>query len=371
MIAGLHMVKSERPGKPVRWYIYAWRGGPKIRVAEQPTRPRLTPEDVAAVAAAQADAHKDTKPSNHVAGVISRYRISEHWTGLAPNTQRTWGLALDRIEAQWKEVPIAVLADPRARARIVEWHEALAKGNARGADIAKDVLGHLFDWAIDKGLVTNNPALKMKNRYRRQDRASVIWLPNDLEAINAVADQPLRDAIALAALTGLRRADLVALSWDEVDDFGIYRTAAKRSKGKRFRVTLPRVNGLGELLDELQQRPRREGVGTVLVNSHGKSWTGDGLASSFYGARLKANDGTGIWHIERDPRRGEVRIAKRLHDLRGTFATKLMTKTGHPLTDREIANLMGWSETQVGDIRKRYVDEKAIVVALARRLEAG
>ena len=29
---------------------------------------------------------------------------------------------------------------------------------------------------------------------------------------------------------------------------------------------------------------------------------------------------------------------------------------------------MGWSETQVADIRKRYVDDTAIVVALTKRL---
>lgn len=107
----------------------------------------------------------------------------------------------------------------------------------------------------------------------------------------------------------------------------------------------------------------------MLVNSHGKSWTGDGLASSFHDARAKANDGQGIWHVERDPLTGdETRIAKRLHDLRGTFATKLMTAPGKPLTDRDVASAMGWSEQQVSEIRKRYVDDRAIVVAMANRL---
>lgn len=372
MIAGLHVVKSERPGKPVRWYIYAWRGGPQIRVAEQPTRPRLTPEDVAAVAAAQAEARKDVKPSNNIAGVISRYRKSKFWTELAPNTRKTWGVALDRIEAQWKDVPIAVLADPRARARIVEWHEALAERNARGADIAKDVLGKLFDWAINRGLINNNSAHNMTNLYRATNRAEVIWLPEDLQAINEVAEQPLRDAIALATMTGLRLADLVALRWDEVGDQSIQRIAAKKSRGKRFRVIIPIFPKLRILLDELRQRERQADVRTVLVSSYGTSWSEGGLGSSFYSARKRANGGSGIWHVEMDPKTAEpTKIAKRLHDLRGTYATRLMTQMRSPPTDREIANLMGWSEAQVGDIRKRYVDDKAIVVALARRLGAG
>ncbi|MGN6270274.1 MAG: tyrosine-type recombinase/integrase [Sphingomonas sp.] len=372
MISGLHVVKSVRPGKPIRWYIYAWRGGPKIRVVEQPTRPRLTPEDVAAVAAAQAEAHKTEQPASHIAGVIGQFRRSKFWNELAPNTRKTWGVGLDRIEKQWKDVPIAALADPRARPKIIKWHRALAEGNARGADIAKDMLRRLFDWAIDEGLATHNPAEKMQNLYRRVDRASVIWLPEDLEAIYAVASQPLRDAMSLGSMTALRRDDLVSLRWDEVGDLAIQRIAAKRSRGKRYRVTIPRLPHLNALLDELRTRPRETGVETVLVNSYGKSWTGDGLASSFYGARAKANGGNGICYVERDPSTGkEQRIPKRLHDLRGTFATHLMTQLKSPLTDREIADVMGWSEQQVGDIRKRYVDDKAIVVALTRRLGQG
>ncbi|ESQ89179.1 hypothetical protein [Asticcacaulis benevestitus] len=59
---------------------------------------------------------------------------------------------------------------------------------------------------------------------------------------------------------------------------------------------------------------------------------------------------------------------KRLHDLRGTFATRLMTIPGERLTDAEIADLMAWSVQQVSEIRRRYVDGAAIVVALEKRL---
>ena len=38
------------------------------------------------------------------------------------------------------------------------------------------------------------------------------------------------------------------------------------------------------------------------------------------------------------------------------------------LTDREVADLMSWSEAQVAEIRKRDVDDSAIIVALTRRL---
>ena len=45
-----------------------------------------------------------------------------------------------------------------------------------------------------------------------------------------------------------------------------------------------------------------------------------------------------------------------------------MTHPTARLSDREIADLVSWSEPQVAEIRKRYVDDSAIVVALTRRL---
>ena len=60
--------------------------------------------------------------------------------------------------------------------------------------------------------------------------------------------------------------------------------------------------------------------------------------------------------------------SKHLHDLRETFATKLMTLPGGGLTNFQIATVMGWSEAQVATIRKRYVDEAAIIVAIGERI---
>ncbi len=37
-------------------------------------------------------------------------------------------------------------------------------------------------------------------------------------------------------------------------------------------------------------------------------------------------------------------------------------------TNFQIANVIGWSEAQVATIRKRYVDEAAIIVAIGERI---
>lgn len=45
-----------------------------------------------------------------------------------------------------------------------------------------------------------------------------------------------------------------------------------------------------------------------------------------------------------------------------------MTLPGGGLSDSQIAMIMGWDEKQAAAIRKRYVDEAAIVVAIGKRI---
>lgn len=368
MKAGPHIVpKRLKSGKV--WYIYAWRGGPFVRKADGARTPKLTPDDWAKITAARAELAHD--PTETVGKALTAFRASVYWKGLATGTQKTWGAALDRIEAKWGKAPLKALDDPRMKPKVVAWRNSM-EATPRTADISVMVLSKLFEWAVLEGHMTHNPALGVPTIYRPEGRAAVIWLPQDLEAIKSAAEQPLQDAIDLAVLTGLRRADLVGLRWDEVGDLAIHRTAAKRSRGKRYTVSLPMLPELDLLLGALRERPRKPNVETVLVNSFGKPWTGDGLASSFHDARKRANDGAGIWHTERDPITGEEqRTPKRLHDLRGTFATRIMTQTKATLTNSEVAGIMGWSVEQVDQIRKRYVDDKAVVVELTRRLSGA
>ena len=74
MIKGLQFIKSARPGKPVRWFVYAWKGGPRIMTAEGPRKPNLTPDALQAYQEAKAP-----RPKHTIAGLISEYRRSEEW----------------------------------------------------------------------------------------------------------------------------------------------------------------------------------------------------------------------------------------------------------------------------------------------------
>ena len=102
-------------------------------------------------------------------------------------------------------------------------------------------------------------------------------------------------------------------------------------------------------------------MNTILVNSFGKPWSAAGFGGSFGRVR----DHASILHV--DPESGETKT-KHFHDLRGTFCTRLILQV---LSDQDAAQIMGWSPDQVAGIRRSYVDQRQVVVAIAARLRGG
>ena len=70
-------------------------------------------------------------------------------------------------------------------------------------------------------------------------------------------------------------------------------------------------------------------------------------------------------HIDTDT--GQAR-PKHFHDIRGTFCTKLILAG---LSDQDAAEIMAWSPEQVAGIRRCYVDQRHVVVAIGERLRGG
>lgn len=345
-----------------RWYVYAYKGGPRIHVHEGPRKPKSLPPDALRSLAAANEA-RCAEPEHIFRHVIREWQRGE-WPNLSGGTQRVWQSHVALIEARWGEFPYAIWNDSRMAAKVVKWRDE-RKHIARTADIGVTVLRAILKWAKLNGFVTLNVAADIPQIAQSADREDIIWTDDEIAQFEAKAIEKglpqLVDVIRLAALTGLRRADLVTLTFDHVGEFAVSKTALKKSRKKRRKATIPMTDELEALLAELQARKRREGVNTVLVNSRGQPWSEPGLTGSF--GRIR--DAVGIFHVDEET--GKKR-AKHLHDVRGTFCTMLIAEC--ELTDEQAATIMAWSKERVGNIRGTYVDGARVVVAIGERIRA-
>jgi integrase len=128
----------------------------------------------------------------------------------------------------------------------------------------------------------NSEEASVPTLYRGGNRAEIVWTEDDIAIfIKAVQKEVhIADGLRLAALTGLRRQDLVTLTWANMEKFALVKKALKSSRRKRRYATIPRMPELDALLKELCSRYRQPGVEMVLVNSYGRPWTGDGFGGS-------------------------------------------------------------------------------------------
>lgn len=326
-LKGLHVVRSKG-----RVYCYAWRGGPRIHAQIG------TSEFHAAFAEARNPlADLDTK---RLSAWITLYKASDDYKRLADTTRRVWAPWLDLIRDEFGDLSIRQFDRPKIRVDIRRWRNRW-KDRPRAADTGKQVLSRVLSYVVAEGGLAGNPCEGLPNLYQ-SNRAEIIWDVGSLERLCKAASPEVGNAARLAALTGLRQADLLKLAWSHVGANAIEMTTGK-SRGKRTAI-IPLTRDLKRLLKSL---PRCSTV--ILTNSEGRPWRGFG---SSWNKAMKAS--------------GLSDSGLHFHDLRGTAATNFF-RAG--FTTREIAQTLAWSEEKVERLIDRYVKRDEILRDRIKRMD--
>lgn len=328
------------------YYAYAWKGGPLIakgtgadKDAARADLERLLsqPDAMAKLAAAkEAQVIRPAPSVNYIDGLISAFLKSREFAKIKPRTQREYKGYLEAFRAEFGDWRTSLFEDPRIAQDMADFRDSAA--GDRSGDLRMSVVSRLFSWARGRGITNARPTDTIE-RIHLADRSDVIWDDASLEKLLAVASPDLSRAIHLAVLTGLRLGDLITLPWSAASDIAIQVRTSKCGK----RVVIPITDDLRTLLASI---PKRSPV--ILTSSTGNAWTADGLKTAFQRARIKA----GISGL-------------RWHDFRGTAVTRL-AKTR--LTIRDIARIMGWSESRVEAIFERYVSVDALALDMLKRM---
>lgn len=312
-------------------YWYAWKGGP--RLDGEPGSPEFVKSFTAAAKA------RKTPAAGNLAGLVKRYRAAPEFTRLAKSTQDEWRRWLDRIEAhKIGSLELSALGERRVREHLLAWRDTYAD-RPRAADYGAQVLGRVLGWSKGRGLIDLNHFDDVEQLHRAE-RADQMWTGDEIARFCAAASPEVGRALRLACATGLRRGDLIVLTWEQVGDTAIVLKTGKT----RAVATIPLILPARTVLTEIG-RSR----GPVLLNTRGKPWSADGLENRIIKAKGAA----------------APKIDKHLHDARGTFATELRLAG---LTRDEIASVMGWESQRVERLLSRYVDNERIVRSIADKL---
>jgi integrase len=317
-----------------RVYWYAWRGGPRLRGEEGSSEFWASYNE--------AIEQRRLPEPGRFRSLVTLYRASADFQKLAPSTKLQWGPWLDRVGTHFGTLSIAAFDNPKVRPIIRQWRNKYAD-TPRAADMGMQVLSRVCAYAVDPlGKLMVNPCEGIKALYSA-DRSAIIWTDADIVRIKQSCTAEIAHAIDLAAATGLRRGDLLRLSWSHVHEHEIVIPTSK--SGRRVDARIPLYADLRAVLARIPKRSP-----TVLTNSRGRPWKGgDGLGTGFI--RAKKDAGIGDLHF---------------HDLRGTAATRFYVAG---LDKRVIAEILGWTEGSVDNIIRKYVDRAAATKAVIRLLD--
>src|SRR6266478_134005 len=204
-----------------RTYHYAWRGGPRLR--GEPGSPEFMASYNEAVES------RRTPDLGRFKSLVTLYKASGDYKGLAESTRRHWSPWLDRIGNYFGDLRIAQFDRPeKIRPIIRKWRSQWAD-KPRTADYGLQVLSRVLSYAVDPlGRIAGNPCEGIKQLYS-VDRSEIIWTDADIAELKKSCSSDIAHAIDLAACTGLRLGDLVRVSWSHLreDEGAIVMTTSK------------------------------------------------------------------------------------------------------------------------------------------------
>jgi len=284
-----------------RWCI-DYRGGEGKRIREAVKSARTRGEAVIALQRRVTQAFEDKfnpsrKPQRLTFADFSKMFID----GYAKKEKTSWQtdeFRLNKIKPFFEGVAMAEIDE----AKILDLREhRLGEGRGR-LTVNREValLKKMFSWAVDKGLVKENPARRVKMFSEKDTARDRVLSPEEEERLHRELPGHLRLFVFTGLHTGLRLGELLGLAWASVD-FERKRIKVERTKSKRVRFV-----GLNSALAaELESLKQTQEEKTRFVFP----FTRRGLRTGFENAcrRAKVEGFT-------------------FHDLRRTFGTRLLER---------------------------------------------
>lgn len=180
------------------------------------------------------------------------------------NTMKGYNAAYKKIVTFWGDTP---MEDITAQ-QVTSWLNSFDMAQKTIKNILL-VFRQIYNYAYVNYGVQNNPALHLRSPKGKGKRERDFPSPEDIRIVNENTDKPFGLMAYMALYTGLRRGELCALTWEDIDfDQKVIRVnkstywtddhvphikVPKTASGERF---TPLTDSLAELLLPLKKRPQ-------------------------------------------------------------------------------------------------------------------
>ncbi|HLN24751.1 MAG TPA: tyrosine-type recombinase/integrase [Patescibacteria group bacterium] len=324
-----------------RWRHYYRRKGFRQALDGQPGTPEFLTSYTAVHSTFEGESSSAPKPGTFGA-MVTAYLSAPEFTQLRGSTQDEYRRHIEDARLLWSDIPLAGIT----KKVVLMWRNSRSD-RPTTANRGVETLRTLFKFGLDYDLCEDNPAKTVKS-LRIPDSDG--WAPWPKSALLAFADQSegaARIAFYLALFTGQRRADVLAMRWDDIESGGIH---VKQEKTNQ-RVWVPIHPLLAEEMAEERDRQTKRykdraakgqaaAIGLTIVQKRtGEAYTDDGFGT--------------IWNREQT----RLGIKRPFHGLRKN-ATVGLLEAG--CTAKLVQSITGHATMEMVELYGRRVNQKKL-----------
>ncbi|MGL4296913.1 MAG: tyrosine-type recombinase/integrase [Aestuariivirga sp.] len=352
---GVFPVKG-RKGQ-VYWYYQEGRGtdaaGKRYRLPKGPTDPEFW------------TAYNAAKNGGHAAGsiaaTIEEYKASPSWDNLRPNSQKIYGIALNRIAKVWGDLR----PDQVTPAALAAFRDTMSD-RPTTANFTLSVAREFFRFCAERGLCTSNPAREPRRLAVDEDAGAKPVPEAVYQHIISTAPRAIARYFILARATGQRISDVLRMRPTDRDGAGISMTITKRRKDRKHWVPLSQA--------QIRDIDGWDGavMAAYILNERGKPYTPDGFRAIYKVWRARPENAVVGDITPHDLRATAVcddRIAGYSHQeisARRGMSIQMVMRYSRHIDQRLIASASNERETKLQTAEKRIAKQKSQVVVLAK-----